>query len=210
MSGVVFSKGVVWVPRNDREFVQQATRPFAEVLGIQDRCKYAEWLEKDHQGIANMCKEALVPVLVPKTNKDYGYSMLYVGVLAAGGAAALALLTSSAFKNLLTSGTYKTVLIGAVIGTIVGAGKVYVAPEKDLKETEIQLKARTERNWLKSKQPQIEAKLKEAEEKVEKFALEDFDKNDENKDTVRTRDQLLLLKSYVESAVGNYRAAREV
>jgi hypothetical protein len=166
------------------------------VLGIQDQCKYAEWLEKDHQGIAQMYKDALVPVNVPKTNADYGYSMLVSGALVAGGMAVL---------NFIKSGSYKTVLIGAALGLIVRAGRVYFAPVVDLKETEIQLKAKTEKNWLKSKQPQIEAKLKEAEEKVDKFALEDFDKDEKNKDIVRTRDQLLLLKSYVESAVGNQR-----
>jgi hypothetical protein len=51
--------------------------------------------------------------------------------------------------------------------------------------------------------------LKEAEDKVKAFALEDFDRNEENKDIVRVRDQLLLLKSYVESAVGSYHRDRD-
>ncbi|HEX4839723.1 MAG TPA: hypothetical protein VFU89_04700 [Rhabdochlamydiaceae bacterium] len=193
---VVFSKAM-WVPRNDREFVQQATRPIPEVLGVakSDSCSYTAWLEKDHQGIAKMCKDALVPVPVPKTNRDYGYSMLFVAALATGTAACL---------TFLKSGSYKAVLIAAAIGLIIGWSKVYFAKEEDMRATEIELKARTERNWLKSKQPQIEAKLKEAEGAVEKFTLPDFD-NDDKKDIVRTRDQLLLLKSYVESAVGSHR-----
>ncbi len=191
------SGSAMWVPRNDREFVQQATRPISEVLGVKD-CSYTLWLEKDHQGIAEMCREALVPNLVPKTNQDYFYSMLCSAVLAAGTAAVL---------TFLKSGAYKTVLIGAaaMAGLSYGWSGAYNAKQVDLKETEIRLKATTEKNWLKSKQPQIQAKLKEAEDKVQTFTLEDFDKNEENKDVVRTRDQLLLLKSYVESAVGEYR-----
>ena len=198
MMGCVSSK-TMWVLRNDREFVEQATRPIGEVLGVKD-CSYIALLDRDHQGIAEMCREALVPNLVPKTNQDYIYSMLYSAVLAAGAVAVL---------TFLKSGSYKTVLIGAALGAIVGSSfgwtRVYNAKQVDLKETEVKLKASTEKNWLRSKQPQIQAKLKEAEDKVQMFTLDDFDKDDDNKDVVRVRDQLLLLKSYVESAVGNYR-----
>lgn len=202
MMGCVSSK-TMWVPRNDREFVEQATRPIGEVLGVENACSYTLWLEKDHEGIAEMCRKALVPNLVPKTNQDYIYSMLYSTVLAAGAAAVL---------TFWKSGSYKTVLIGAAIGALAGLtygwSRIYNAKQVDLKETEVKLKATTEKNWLKSKQPQIQAKLKEAEDKVQVFTLEDFDKDEENKDVVRVRDQLLLLKSYVESAVGNYRLDR--
>lgn len=182
-------KGVMWVPRNDREFVQQAARPIDEVLG-EEESTYTQLLQKDHAGIAEQCKKALVPHLVPKTNRDYAYSMLSAAVLAAGGAAVYIL---------LKSGSYKTVLIGAVLGMIVGAARVYFDKEVDLKEQEIKLKAQVEKNWLKLKQPGIEIKLKEAEAQVAALTLENFDANEE---VVRTRDQLLLLKSYVETAVG--------
>ncbi len=194
----------MWVPRNDREFVEQATRPIGEVIGVKD-CSYITLLDVDHKGIVQMCKDALVPNLVPKTNQDYIYSMLFSAVLAAGAAAIL---------TFLKSGSYKTVLIGAALGAIVGSSfgwsRVYNAKQVDLMETEIRLKAKTEKNWLRLKQPQIEAKLKEVEEKIQSFNLADIENhsNDyDNKDnTLRIRDQLLLLKSYVESAVGNYRS----
>jgi hypothetical protein len=189
----------MWVPRNDREFVQQATRPISEVLGVENACSYSLWLEKDHEGIAEMCRKALVPNLVPKTNQDYFYSMLYSVVLAAGAAAVL---------TFLKSGSYKTVLIGSAIGAMAGLSfgwsRVYNSKQVDLKETEVRIKATTEKNWLRLKQPGIQAKLKEAEDKIQTFTLEAFDKDADNKDIVRVRDQLLLLKSYVESAVGNY------
>ena len=197
MSGsVVFSKAM-WVPRNDREFVQQATRFIHEILGVAklDSCTYTALLEKEHAGIAQMCRNALVPVPVLKTNQDYAYSMLSAAALASGVIACL---------TFLKSGSYKVVLIAAALGLIIGWSKVYFAKEVDKKETEIELKATAEKNWLKSKQPQIEVKLKEAEDAVQKFTLEDFDKDDKNKDIVRTRDQLLLLKSYVECALGGH------
>jgi hypothetical protein len=192
------STSVISVPRNDREFVQQAIRPISEVLGVQD-CSYIALLDRDHQGIAEMCKKALIPQLIKKTNQDYGYSMLFPAVLLAGAAAVL---------TFLKSGSDKTVLIGTALGAIVGSSygwsRAYFAKEVDKKETEVSLHAETERNWLRSKQPQIKTKLKEVEDKVQAFTLEDFDRNDENKDIVRVRDQLLLLKSYVEKAVGTY------
>lgn len=39
------SSKAIWVPRNDREFVQQATRPISEVLGVEVPGSYTLWLE---------------------------------------------------------------------------------------------------------------------------------------------------------------------
>jgi hypothetical protein len=201
MSGcgsLMISKGVMWVPQNDREFVEQAARPISDVLGLEKAhlCPHAEWLEKDHRGISDMCQKALKPEHIKKTNQDYFYSILPRAAIGAGVGLALGFLKSG------TSELAKTILIGAVLGLIVGWSRIYSAKEVDIKETEVSLKARTEKNWLRSKQPQIDQKLKEAEDQVQKFKLDDFE-SDVNIDVIKQRDQLLLLKSYVESAVGS-------
>lgn len=145
-----------------------------------------------------MCKQALDPVIVKKTNQDYFFSMLTFAVLAAGVGFVLSFLKSGSLK------THMYVAAGSgLAGLFVGWNRIYSAKEENMKKTEITLKATTERTWLKSKLPQIEEKLKVAEEKIEKFQLEDFDK-EENKDATALRDQLLLLKSYVTSAVGRH------
>jgi hypothetical protein len=61
---------------------------------------------------------------------------------------------------------------------------------------------------MRSKQPGIEAKLKEAEEKIATFTTLAHYDDEYNKDVVGTRDQLFRLKAYFDSAIG--RADRAV
>ena len=194
-SSLLIGKSYIHVPRYDKEFVEQAARHVYEVLGLElsKCCSHIVWLEKDHQGISEMCKSALIPIPVKKTNQDYLYSMLTFAVFGAVAGIALNL-----FK---LSMKIEIVMAFAFVGLAMGWYRVYSASEQNMKETEIRLKAATEKNWLRSKLPQITEKLKAAEEKIAQFKLEDFDKA-ENKDDVPLRDQLLLLKSYVEKAVG--------
>jgi hypothetical protein len=59
-------------------------------------------------------------------------------------------------------------LIAAVFGlggSFLGWKRVYSAKEENMKNTEIKLKATTEKNWLSSKLPQITAKLKAVKRK---------------------------------------------
>jgi hypothetical protein len=196
MSSQIYS-GVMYVPRNYEDFVRQAARPIADVLGLTGKaCTYIELLQKDHAGISKMCKEALEPVIIKKTAKDYVWTSLFYSFLGVGAGFLVDRLAPNLFMT--------TTIVGAVIGLVAGLSLVYFRQEVNLRKTEIGLKAEVEQNWLKIQQPFIEAKLKEAQEKQGKFALDDFDKPD-NQDVMMERDQLLLLKSYVGKAIGNNR-----
>lgn len=92
---------------------------------------------------------------------------------------------------------------GVAIGAIVGSFKKYAANAENLKSDEIRLKADVEKNWMRLKLPKLEEDLKQAETAVAGFSIEDLNSDKQNvKDDLRNRDQLLLLKSYFEAAVG--------
>lgn len=191
MSFLVAGKGI-YIPRNDHQFVQQATKPIYQVLGLEEKecCAFLKRLEKEHKSIADMCTQALVPNYAPKTNEIYIYSILkFAGI----GCVLASLVRFSAFKTHF--------LFGAVMGALYGVVAIYFAPLKDLKENEVSIKAGAEKMWLKSKQPEIEENLKTALAEVKALADDDFEK-DEKKEVIAKQNQLLLLSSYLKSVIG--------
>lgn len=204
-SGVFFGSGSIQVPRYDQEFVEQASKPIYEVLGLeQDKCcSFIFSLEKDHRGISEICKKALVPVVVKKTNQDFFYEILPFAllVLVAGLCLNYHLNPYSIKVHPFSYG----VALGAV-GTSMIMKIIETAREKEnMKKKQIAVPATMEKEWLYSQLPQINKELAAANEKVRNFLPGDFDKQ-ANKDTIAQRDQLLLLKSYVTNAVSGYRS----
>lgn len=205
--------GKICIPINDRDFVEQATRPLRDVLCLKpEQCiDYIDILDLDHKGVTQLCKDALanevkrqgeMKTAHEKASKEYysklGLRAIIVVPTTIGGSATLAHITSKAYKTWIG--------VGAVLGFMLS---LFITPSTELPReigsSEIATLADAERDWIRRKLAQIEPKAKEYDDKIAAVkSVQDFELP-ENQNNRKTRDFFLVLKAYYERALSPYR-----
>lgn len=192
------------VPLYDREFVEQATKPIWEVLALEEKdcCNLILTLEKDHSSISQMCKDALVPLTsknkIPQKYKISLLTSLSLSTVLSG------IVGYFSVVNKVSNFVVAFLGLFAAITAVVYISKGDSEEVVDLRKGDIKIKACAEKVWLHSKQPKIDNLYTEMEDKVTAMESSDYD-NQENKKLIVLRDQLLLLKAYVDQVVGKHK-----
>lgn len=210
MSFVVKSVGI-YVPRFDIDFVTQATKPLKEVLCLKDEecTDFIQKLQTDHDGIAESCKQALTNEEARKEreaqNKENSWTAYSIRLIKNVAFTTTITVTFSLFLAYVNSTNFKPFklvnpysLVGTAGGLLWGYWKTpFFIDSKEPKSSELQLQARREKNWMRTKLKQVNLLHKEIEEKIAK--------NEIDGDTYKTRNLHLIVKSYFEEAVGTER-----
>jgi hypothetical protein len=202
MCSSVDVKGI-YVPRNDLEFVKQATKPLREVLCLEpDQCTdYITDLETDHAGISKMCQQALTNEAkrVEQEKKSdqnswKAYSLKLLRTSAFTTATAMAV--GAVFAYVSSMSLKKSLIFSGVAGLMWGYFNTPTIISKEAGSSELPIKACVERNWMKLKLVQVNTKIEAAEKTIAA--------NPRSEEGVfKNRDLLLLVKSYLEEA-GRY------
>jgi hypothetical protein len=204
MCSSVVVKGI-YVPRFDIDFVTQAARPLKDVLGLKDEecTDFIQKLEKDHTGIAEMCKRALDNEKARKereaSSKENTWKAYTIRLLTNGAFTTTITVTLALFVAYAAPSASKSikpyVLVSASGGLLWGYLKTpSIIESKEPKSSELILKARMERSWMQTKLAQVNVLHKEIEEKIAK--------GEGDETMYKTRNLHLLVKSYFEEAVG--------
>lgn len=201
-SSVVVFKGI-YVPTNDREFVQQATRLLRDVLCLkpEDCTDYIVKLEIDHADFSKVCQQALDNEAERKTKeadrlksawKAYSTDLIGNTVIATAVTMAAGIVFAHVFSRSLK--TYAA--LGGVAGLL---GGYLFTPNslssKEVKSSELRIKANAERNWMKAKLGQVNTKFEEVEKAINAKV------GDVDPEVFKTRNLYLIVKSYFEEAV---------
>lgn len=206
MCSSVVVKGI-YVPRNDLEFVKQAMKPLREVLCLEpDQCtNYITDLEADHAGISLMCKQALdneTKRIEQEKKSDQNswkaYSLQLLKTTVFTTAATMAV--GAVFAHVFSKSLKTSLALSGVGGLVWGYFNTPTIISKEARSSELPIKARVERNWMKLKLIQINTRLEDAEKRIADN-LNNNTKNDVG--LFKNRDLLLLVKSYLEEA-GRY------
>lgn len=204
----VIVKGGYYIPKDDLDFVKQATLSLKEALCLSDaesKAAYIQDLETDHAGISKSCKLALAneEERIRKEKASDGNSWRAYSVRLIKNFAVSSAVTAAAgvFLNYVIFKSSKIdVRLGAVAG-LTGVIWSYLntptsVASKEAKSSELHIKANVERNWMKAKLEQVNAKLAESEKAIAASPSGNLDEA-----VLANRNLQLNVKSYFESAI---------